>query len=289
MMAQIPSENLTIGKGQVFLAQHASLAPTAPAVGYRDVGNCPGVSFAVNAETVPHYSSRNGILVKDEEIVIETSRTGVLRIDDMSVENLTLFFLGDAQVLNVAAQTGLTETIPSSNVRRGCSYQLGVDPATRPSGHRRVSIDSVVRTSAPATAYAETAGGVRNWALDAERGFLTIDKASEIPDGVGLTVTYDVAAHRRQMILSGNAEKAFSMQYHAYNPKGESVDYFFPLVKIRPNGDLPLISEEYMEVEFRIEALSLGHLAPVYLSGQPETLPGQGSSGFPYVFPFSFG
>ena len=268
-MAQIPSENLTIGKGQVFLAQHASLEPTTPAVGYRDVGNCPGVSLTVNSETLQHYSSRGGIRVKDDETIIEVSRTGVLRIDDMGVDNIAMFFFGNAQVLNVAAQTSLTEVIAGANVQKGRSFQLGVDLSTRPTGYRSVSIDSVALTGAPGTTYPATDAGVVNWELDAARGFLTIGKASNIADGAGLTVTYDVAAHRRQMILSGNTEKAFSMQFHAYNPKGALIDYYFPFVKIRPNGDLQLISEEYMEVEFQIEVLGLGSLAPIYMNGQP--------------------
>lgn len=268
-MAQIPSRNLAIGKGQVFLAQHASLEPTAPATSYRDVGNCPGVSFAVNTETIQHFSSRGGIRVKDDETVIEVNRTGTLRIDDMSVENLAMFFFGDAQILNVAALSDQTETIAAAAVKKGQSFQLGVDPATRPTGYRSVSIDSVALTGAPGTTYPATDAGVVNWTLDGPRGFLTIGQGSNIADGAGLTVTYDVAAHRRQTIISGNVEKAFSMQYHAYNPKGALIDFFFPFIKIRPNGDLQLISEEYMEVEFQAEVLGLGSMAPIYLNGQP--------------------
>ena len=229
------------------------------------------MSFAVNTDTIEHFSSRGGIRTKDDTTTIEVNRTGTMRIDDMSMENLGLFFFGDPQVQSVAAVASATEVIAGANVKKGRSYQLGVDAALRPTGYRNVSITSVALTGAPGTTYPATAGGVTNWEIDAARGFFTIGESSAIADSAGITVTYSVAAHSRRMVISGNTEKAFSMQFHAYNPKGQLIDYFFPFVKIRPNGDLQLISEEYMEVEFQVEVLGLGSYAPVYMNGQPYT------------------
>ena len=59
------------------------------------------------------------------------------------------------------------------------------------------------------------------------------------------------------------------MKYISYNPIGQKLDYFFPWVKVRPSGDISLISEEWMTIPLTIEALYKGDLSLCYLDGRP--------------------
>lgn len=263
-MAQIASRNLTIGKGQVFAARHATAEPTAPAQGYRDFGNAPAFSIAVNSETISHYSSRGGVRVKDDETIIEINRTGTLQIDDMDPKNLAIYFLGEELSVTASSATGTTNTF--TNVEKGRSYQLGVVLPGAPSGARNVTVTAVATVTGSTALVLGT-----DYEVDAERGFVTLlPGGSVVTTGnaaAGVTVTFNTAASTRRQIIAGGTEFVGSLQFHAYNPKGARLDYFFPLVKLRPSGDLALISEEYMSASFEFEALALGSLAPLYING----------------------
>jgi hypothetical protein len=265
-MGLITSENLTIGKGQVQLAKHASLNPTALTNGFRDIGNAPGLSLNIATEKLEHFSSRGGIRQKDDSTTVQVTRTGTLQFDDMDPENLAMLFLG--QALSVAASSASNKTETFTAITLGYGYQLG-QTALNPSGDRAVSIDSVTLAAAPNTPLVLNT----DYEIDLARGFIRIKKGSTLFAGghlaTGFTVTYDVAASTRKQVISGGTEFVGAMQYHAYNPKGANLDYFFPYVKLSPSGDLALIGEEYMTGSFSVEALPLGDLPAILLNGQP--------------------
>lgn len=262
-MASIPSQNLTIGKGIVWLAPHLTPQPVTVANGFEDMGNAPGLSLAINTETISHYSSRGGIRLKDDETTIEINRTGTLTIDDMKPSNLAKFFMGSVSTVSIASDSAKTETFAA--VKPGIGYQLGVS-AQNPAGVRKVTGVTVSDADTPATIYTVNV----DYIVDLNRGFIEILPGGALAAGdIDITVEYDVEASTHTQIIAGDTEVAGSMLFQASNPKGELLDYLMPYVKIRPSGDLQLISDEYMQVEFNVEVLALGNFAPVYLNGQP--------------------
>lgn len=262
-MAQLASQNLTIGKGIVWFAPHATQNPTAPANGFEDMGNAPGLSLSVSTETLPHHSSRGGIRQKDAEIILEVNRSGSLTIDDMKPSNLAKFFLGSASTVTHAGVT--TQTNQFVDVKPGIGYQIGVS-STHPAGLRKLSNVVVHLTGTPATIYVLDT----DYALDADRGFIEILPGGALASGtLDIDVDFDVAASTRPQVIAGNTEIGGSLLFQAFNPAGPRMDYLMPYVKIRPSGDLQLISEEFMQVEFTLEVLALGSYSPIYLNGQP--------------------
>jgi hypothetical protein len=78
-----------LGKGIVSV-----MIPPSTGGTYRDVGNAPTFEFVPAITTLPHYSSRHGVRVKDLEIIHEKAASLNLILDEFTYDNLMLAFLG---------------------------------------------------------------------------------------------------------------------------------------------------------------------------------------------------
>jgi len=67
---------------------------TAADVTYRDVGNVPTFEFVPAVTTLPHYSSRHGVRIKDLEIIHEKAATLNIIMDEFTYDNLKLVLMG---------------------------------------------------------------------------------------------------------------------------------------------------------------------------------------------------
>ncbi len=79
--------NYTVGKGVVSFKKEGDLA-------YSDMGNCPEFEFTPEIEKLDHFSSRDGVRVKDRTIVVQKAGTLRLVLDEWTVDNLSLALLG---------------------------------------------------------------------------------------------------------------------------------------------------------------------------------------------------
>src|SRR4029077_5715099 len=71
-----------------------SQLPLDPGGSYRDVGNVPTFEFVPAVTTLPHYSSRHGVRIKDLEIIHEKAATLNMIMDEFTYENLKLVLMG---------------------------------------------------------------------------------------------------------------------------------------------------------------------------------------------------
>lgn len=250
------SENLTLGKGEIYFGKFKT--GTQDVEGYRLLGNCP--EFTLNMETneLEHFSSMSGLREKDESVVVERKLGGTINCEDIRTENLALFFMGDATTLTAASQTGVVNTF--TDVKKGLTYQLGITP-TNPSGARKVA--SVVVKVGAVTKVLDT-----DYTLDADLGLVTILSSGSIADLDDVEVTFNITASTRSRIISGDSQIEGELKFISRNPLGAKIDYLLPWVKIRSNGDVSLITEEWMSLPFTIEALVKGNLALLYADGR---------------------
>jgi hypothetical protein len=254
------ASNLAIGKGELWFAPYKPGTQTPD--GFYFVGNCPELTLNREADLLPHYDSTRGFRRKDEEITIESRMTGSISCDDVRPQTAALFLMGQEVTLTVASATGLTTVIVGA--RKGRTYQLG-ETANQPSGARKIANVEVSLTSTPATVY--VAG--TDYTLDLDLGLLTILSGGAIAENAGLTVDFDQTVHTRQQVIASDNEAQGALKYISYNPIGQKMDYFMPWVKVRPNGDISLISEEWMTIPLTVEALYKGNLSLCYLDGRP--------------------
>lgn len=243
-MAATPGKDYVIGKGRLFFDQF----PTGSKTGTGELyfGNTPELSTSSDQETLDHYDADAGLNVKDESVTVEDNMSGQLVTDNISPENVALFFGGDRSSSVVTAATALTETF--TDVKLGRFLQLGTGALT-PSGARGV-VNVIVKVGATTI----TAPG--NYDVDMALGRVYIEAdTTDIVEGDDVIVTYDVEAGTRDIIVGKGTEIRGALRFISANPVGTQKDYYWPYVKLVANGDFSLKGDEWQQIPFTFEVL----------------------------------
>ena len=92
--------NYTLGKGVLSIADYGSAV-------FTDLGNCPSLELEPTQEVLPHFGSRSGTRKKDKEATLEKGYNLTFTLDEMSIENLSLFMkathTGNAEIQGLMA------------------------------------------------------------------------------------------------------------------------------------------------------------------------------------------
>jgi len=250
--------NQTLGRGEI----HFSLFRTGYTPdGFRYVGNTPEFSYTSNLEKLDHFSSDHGIREKDKSVVLQTDFTASLTMDDIQADNLALTMFGSASVLAQSAASSLTETF--TDVTPGLGYQVGLTDS-RPAGYH--SLASVVVKVGVSTKTITT-----DYTVDTELGIVTPVVGGGIVQDDEMIVEFNVTAKSRIMVVSGAEQVEGALRFISYNAEGDKFDYYFPYVKLGPNGDIPLKTDEWMQLPFTVEILKRPTQERIYCNGRPYT------------------
>jgi hypothetical protein len=250
---------LQIPRGIVFFDQFDDNGATQ---GEDDMGNCPGVTLTIATEKADHFSSRTGIREKDQSVVVQIDRTGVLICDHMSVKNSARWYSADVESVS-QNNTAVTDEVIT--VTPGKFYQLG-KTSSNPAGNRNVST-VVVTDSAGTTTYTEG----DDYEIDLVAGRLQILESGDIPAG-DIKVDYAKAAKTWNRVKTGAAsELEGALRIISDHASGTNRDHYMPHVKLKPRGDLPVITEDtqYVRMEFDLEILTPENGSAIYLDDQP--------------------
>ena len=265
------TQKYTLGRGEVFFNKFKP--GTNIGEGERYLGNTPEYSLTNEVETLDHFNSDRGLREKDESVLLEISSSGSMNCDNISGENVALFFLGNLLTKSSTSVTAQKEVFTSW--KRGLTLQLGTTDAT-PTGVRKVSNVKVGKAAKAATlnltsdisaipgvTIVDAAG---NYEVDLDLGRLYLEPTStEINGDIKLVVQFDVAAQSREMVISSNDVVQGSLRFVAHNAKGENKDYFFPKVTLSPDGDYNLKGDDWQSMGFTFEALKLQGRERVYI------------------------
>lgn len=264
--ADLGGKNYTLGKGKVFFDRYpanAIISAITQGEGERYLGNAPEFSTSISSENLDHYSSAGGIKVKDDSVQLSVDSTGKVSCDNVGSENVALYFLGTSAIVAQAALVAQVTLV--TGAKRGRFYQLGVSE-TNPAGLRNVSA-VVVKKGA---GFTTTVVPAANYEVDEVLGRLYVLGASPDIDTADIQVTFNTAATSRTQVVSGSSSIYGAMRFVSDNPKGENRDYYFPYVKLAPDGDYPLIGDEWMSMSFSFEVLKkASNIASVYIDGRP--------------------
>lgn len=287
-MTQAP-QNYVLGKGRLYFNQFKP--GTNVGMGERYLGNTPEFSATNDTETLDHFSAEGGLREKDESVLLEISSSGSFNCDNISAENVALFFLGEVLTKSAVSVTGQREIFTAW--KRGTTLQLGTSDAL-PTGVRKVSNVKVgvaasttnINLSQPITGQSGVtvldANG--NYELDAALGRLYLEPTSnQITGDIKIVVEYDVAAQSRDMIISSNQQVQGSLRFIADNPVGENKDYFFPKVTLNPDGDYALKGDDWQSMGFSFEALKLPGRQRVYVDVRAVSATGGSPADLRYV------
>jgi len=253
------SENYTLGKGEL----HFSLFRTGTYVpeGFRYLGLTPEFALTIETEYLDLMNSDHGIREKVRSVPIETTRSGNFTCVDMEQENLANFFFGSTAIATQTALATQSETI--TDVIPGLAYQVGLSD-TFPTGIH--SLTSVVVKVGVTTMTLDT-----DYSLNAELGIVTVIDGGAIVIGDDIIVEYDRSAKSRKEVISGTEPVSGALRFIADNPEGDNLDFYFPYVRLSPNGDFSLKTEEWQTLPFSLEILKRTTVEAIYIDGRPYT------------------
>ncbi|PAL23537.1 hypothetical protein [Sphingopyxis sp. GW247-27LB] len=246
-MSKINRENLTIGRGRLFFK------PTGE-TGFRPLGNTPAFNLNVATETLPHFDSRQGVRVQDADVPVQTTYGANFTADHIQSENLAIFLQGSNQVVAVAAATEETEVLAA--ITLGYMYEL---PA------KKVANVTAVTGATPLVAGTDFTVDLNNGTVE----FLL--DATAVGDGDPVTITYDIVAHSFERVSSGAEVVEGQLRFIADNPHGEDKNYLMGAVKLTPNGDFGVISEEWQSLPFTVVISTPVGGSAITCDGQPYT------------------
>lgn len=244
-----------LGRGKMYFSE--ILTDGTPA-GWRFVGNCPEVTATLESENYEHFRSTSGLKVKDLDIIISQSINWSTSLENMSPENMAVFFSADQDTgytnPAIAGFSGTTLVAAGSmqhetTTQEGLWYQL-VNADDEPAfGITTANALALASTNAtPVSLTKDT-----DYVLDAATGrvyFLSTAKTQAIvsgKEGVTATATADAAASVVAKYGSGSkGETNVAIKFELINAQTDAVEIVFEIHKagVTANGDVGLISDE---------------------------------------------
>lgn len=257
------TNNYTLGRGKVHVARYDE--DGNPTAGYRYIGNTPEFSLSIESETLDHFSSDEGIREKDDSVPLQVNRTGSMITDNIDPRNVALFFFGEESTYSQASVASNSASPEQFEVTElGQSFKLGVT-TNNPAGFFGISTTGFVVEIGATVLVLGT-----DYTIDYDNGLLTLlDTSTEITVGDTLDVTYAVAASTRSRVISGSEPVECSILYVTKNPKGDDCTFFFPYVKLTPNGDYALKGDEWQQIPLQMEILKPAGQEAIYRDGKP--------------------
>jgi len=251
-------EFITIGRGALYFAPFVPGTHTPK--GFRFLGNAPAFSLTINVNKLEHFSSTEQIKQKDKIVVLDTTRSGAITLDEIHPDNVAMFLFGQNDPITETAATGITESITGVELDR--SYMIGVSD-TYPSGRKNITNLQVAKSG---TALVENT----DYKADLSSAMIHIlATATGVSAGDTIDLTYDQVAFTRNHIKAGSDLIEGALKFVSNNPTGAQQDVFCPYVSMNPTGDMQLIGDDWMQIPLEFEALVDGDKAAVYVDGKP--------------------
>lgn len=115
------------------------------------------------------------------------------------------------------------------------------------------AVSGVAMTGGVGTAIAQAG----NWSIDLAKALLYIEASpADIEDGDSLVVFFDVAAATKEVVFGSNNAMFGRLMYVASNARGSNRDYTMAYVRIAPDGDYNLKTDNaWVSMSFTLEIL----------------------------------
>lgn len=140
------------------------------------------------------------------------------------------------------------------------------------------SIGLVASGAHPVASAADLASGTNsvtiiqseNYTVDLGRARLQInDDAALLVDGDDIEIVYNISSGTRTIVVDQNNTVEGALRFIADNARGDNKDYYWPRVRIYPNGDFALKGDTWQQMVMNFDVLQLGSLERVYVSPAP--------------------
>lgn len=233
-----------LGRGIIYIAELDGTSGLP--LDYRDLGNAPSFALSVDVEELVHQSSRAGLRTVDKRLVISQTVNFSFVLEELSAENLALFFSGTSVAATNPAIAGITSYHLTDSAVLGRWYPI----YEQTGGSRALDIakaNVALQEDPDGTPTALVEG--TDYTVDEEMGMIfLLPTAVNVANGnvVGLTLTADAGAlpttQTRAVTTSG---KDYALKFLGENPADASQRFEVELhsVQVNADGDFSLISE----------------------------------------------
>jgi hypothetical protein len=245
-----------LGRGILYLAE---LDANSLPVSWRDLGNSPGLSISVESEELVHFLSRSGLRIADKRITLSQTINLSFQVDEISDNNLALFFTGTTTSITNPAVAGVgTMMAPvaitaSTELGRWYDLKTAYTGAGNPTAFTADSVPKIRRTSGtPMDLVLGT-----DYEIDRQMGRVFI-KHNAVNVAAGDDIAWYSAADSGapatlsiMRALKGSV-RDFALKFIAENPanSSEKIEYEFHSVQLSADGDLSLIGDEFSVIGF---------------------------------------
>lgn len=242
---------LVLGRGEVFLERFVN--GVSINAGEEYVGNTPSFQIIREIERLENFASYRGRKTQTRGQVISESVEVKMTTDHINWQNIAVWFGGNP----VVTSSG-NEFFPYSEsftAKKGRFYQLG--RSETPTGFNFVERVTVTRDEIVLRP------GV-DYDVEPELGRVQIlNSAIRIYDGAVFTVNYYKRPDKVTNIQSYAAEVYGAMRYISRNPYGPQTDYWFPQVRIAPQGAMEMKEDGFQQMRFDVTAIRAAPTTPL--------------------------
>lgn len=238
------TDDYNLGRGVLMISQLDS--STGRPIEYRDLGNAPAFSLGIDIEELLHQSSRLGLRTVDKRLVISQTANVSFTLEELSADNLALFFSGATATATNPAVVGLTIYQVSASLVKGRWYQL----QHQTSGVRAMGIaaaDVTVTEDADGTPNVLVLG--TDYTVDEEMGMVFILPGGGASEGETLSLTLAAEAGAPANVTQTTGLQVsgvdYAIKFLGVNPADDDQRFELELhsVQISAEGDFSLISE----------------------------------------------
>ena len=236
-------QDYNLGRGVIYASELSSGLP----IGYRDLGNCPSFALSVDIEELIHRSSRAGLSSVDKRLVLSQTINFNFVLEELSAENMALFFSGAAVTATNPAVAGITEYIHSALAIKGRWYPI----YEQSTGIRAMNLtevaDVAVKNDVGGTPTTLSEG--TDYTVDLVMGmvFLLSTGSSNEAENIGITLTADAAPVASVSQTRGATRSGVdtALKFIGENPADADQRFEVELhsVQMSADGDFALISE----------------------------------------------
>lgn len=245
-----------LGRGGVYLAQIS--ATTGYPLAYRFLGNAPEFAVNMDVQELLHFSSQRGLKVADKRVEISRTIGLSFKLDEVSQQNLAMFFGGtNANVTNPAVAGFGTAMAP---ITITATAELGVWYDLRNAAGTRCMIEDPTKLVVLSGNMSPITLGADDYSLDEDTGRIFLITAAAGGDAVvGEALTFYVsadvsaAATLQQMEALADTQRNYALKFISLNASesDEMREFQFHSVSISPDGDSALLGDDWMVMGFK--------------------------------------
>lgn len=240
------TSDYSLGRGKLYVAKLDTATGLPDASGWRDVGNVPDFSVSIDIEELLHQSSQAGLRVTDKRVVVSQTMNLSISLDELSGQNMALFFSGDTATVTNPAVAGFAAVVLTNAVVLGRWYDI-----VNASGVRAMDVEAanvtVREVSGPTVLTLGT-----DYKLDLKMGRIFVfATAVNIAAGesmdVALAADAGAAAQLDQVVALTKSSEQLVLKFIAENPANddEQMELEFHSATLSAEGDFALIGDDW--------------------------------------------